>query len=462
MVQAYRYALDPTPEQERTLRSHCGAQRYAFNWGLRLVRANLDQRAAERSYGITGAGLTPSLNWSAYGLRKTWNQRKEEVAPWWSENSKEAYSSGLANLANALRNWNDSRTGKRAGRVVRFPRFKSKRAAGSCRFSTGAFGLVEDDRRHVRLPRIGTVRTHESTRKLFRHLQRGTARVRSATVAHRLGRWQMSFSVEITRVDLAPTRPAGVVGIDLGVRYLAVLSTGEMVPNPRPLETALPRLRRLQRRMTRRSGPDRRTGRLPSRRWLRARARISALHLRIRNIRHDGLHKLTTRLVRTFGTVVIEDLNVSGMLGNRRLSRRVADVGMAEFRRQIEYKAAWSGVRVQLADRWFPSSRTCSGCGVVRTKLRLSERTFDCEHCGVVMDRDHNAARNLAALAGAQAADTSSLSRRATENGPAGNPRQTCIARATGNATGSPMRATRRREAMAQDTFSDVSRTVSE
>ncbi|GAA2810089.1 IS607 family element RNA-guided endonuclease TnpB [Crossiella cryophila] len=434
VVQAYQYALDPTPEQERTLRSHCGAQRYAFNWGLRLVRANLDQRAAERSYGITDAGLTPSSNWSAYGLRKTWNQRKDEVAPWWSENSKEAYSSGLANLASALRNWNDSRTGKRAGRVVRFPRFKSKRVAGSCRFSTGAFGLVEDDRRHVRLPRIGTVRTHESTRKLFRHLQRGTARVRSATVAHRLGRWQVSFSVEITRVDPAPTRPGEVVGIDLGVRYLAVLSTGETVPNPRPLETALPRLRRFRRRMSRRSGPDRRTGQLPSRRWLRARARISALHLMIR----------------------------SGMLGNRGLARRVADVGMAEFRRQIEYKAAWSGVRVQRADRWFPSSRTCSGCGVVRTKLRLSERTFDCEHCGVVMDRDHNAARNLAALAGAQAADTSSLSRRATENGPAGNPRQTCIARATGNATGSPTRATRRREAMAQDTFSDVSRTVSE
>jgi hypothetical protein len=159
VVQGFRFALAPNPTQDSDLRSHCGAQRFAFNWGLALVRAVLDQRTAEASYGIPDAGLTPSVGWSAYSLRKAWNQAKNQVAPWWAENSKEAYASGLANLATALGNWNASRNGTRRGPKVRFPRFKGKRAAWSCRFTTGAFGLASD-RRHVKLPRIGLVRTH--------------------------------------------------------------------------------------------------------------------------------------------------------------------------------------------------------------------------------------------------------------------------------------------------------------
>jgi putative transposase len=173
VIQAFRFALDPAPEQDAALRSHCGGQRFAFNWGLARVKANLDQRAAEKSYDLPDERLTPSLSWSAYSLRKNWNQAKGEAAPWWVENSKEAYASGLANLATALTNWNDSRGGRRRGPKVRFPRFKGRRAGLSCRFTTGAFGLAVD-RRHVTLPRIGVVRTHESTRKLARHLERGT------------------------------------------------------------------------------------------------------------------------------------------------------------------------------------------------------------------------------------------------------------------------------------------------
>jgi putative transposase len=129
--------------QEAALRSHCGAQRYAYNWGLAQVKAVLGQREAEASYGIPDAGLTPRLNWSAYGLRKLWNATKSTVAPWWPENSKEAYASGLANLATALGNWTASRNGTRPGAKVRFPTFKGKGRAMSCRFTTGSFGLVE-------------------------------------------------------------------------------------------------------------------------------------------------------------------------------------------------------------------------------------------------------------------------------------------------------------------------------
>ncbi|MDX3660645.1 IS607 family element RNA-guided endonuclease TnpB [Streptomyces sp. ID05-26A] len=434
VIQAYRFALDPAAGQYSALRSHCGAQRYAFNWGVARIKANLDQRAAEKTYGIPDDQLTPPVSWSAYSLRKAWNQGKSEVAPWWAENSKEAYSSGLANLATALGNWAASRRGTRQGPRLGFPRFKGRRSGLSCRFTTGTFGLGVD-RRHVTLPRIGAVRTHESTRKLARHVERGTARIRSATVSHRAGRWFVAFSVEITRTDPAPTRPESTVGVDLGVTSLAVLSTGEVIANPRHLETVLRTLRRLQRQAARRTGPDRRTRRQPSARWRRTQARIAALHAGVANARRDGLHKLTTRLIHTHGTVVIEDLNVAGMLRNRRLARHIAGVGMAELRRQIQYKAGWAGVRVHVADRWYPSSKTCSACGVVKAKLRLSERVYRCDACGLDLDRDLNAARNLAALA---RRETSSPSCGATQNEPAGNPHKTRTARATGTATGRP------------------------
>ncbi|MFD4675429.1 IS607 family element RNA-guided endonuclease TnpB [Lentzea sp. NPDC058450] len=440
VIQAYRFALDPTAGQRTALRSHCGAQRYAFNWGLARVKANLDQRAAEASYGILSGELTPPVSWSAFSLRADWNQAKAAAAPWWGENSKEeAYASGLANLAAALTNWHDSRRGRRRDPAVRFPGFKGRRAGSSCRFTTGSYG-VTGDRRHVKLPRIGAVRTHESTRKLSRHLERGTARIRSATVSHRSGRWFCSFSVEITRTEPTPRRPDGAVGVDLGVTSLAVLSTGLVVPNPRHLSVSLRALRRLQRQAARRIGPDRRTGHQPSNRWRKTRAKIARLHAGIAHSRRDGLHKITTGLVREFGTIVLEDLTVSGMLRNRRLARHIADVGMRELRRQTSYKSAWGGSRLVVADRWFPSSKTCSDCGAVKAKLSLRVRVHDCDECGFVLDRDLNAARNLVALVSEAAGSTSAASCAGTRNKPDGNPRQTHATWAAGTAAGRPGR----------------------
>jgi IS605 OrfB family transposase len=187
-----------------------------------------------------------------------------------------------------------------------------------------------------------------------------------------------------------------VVGVDLGIKTLAVLSTGEEIPNPQHLSAALRKLRRLSRTMARRQGPDRRIRREPSNRWRRASAGLGNAQGRVADQRKDGLHKLTTRLASEFGTVVVEDLNVAGMTRNRRLARHVADASFAELRRQVEYKAAWHGGRVIVADRWFASSKTCSGCGTVKAKLALSERTYACTACGVALDRDVNAALNLA------------------------------------------------------------------
>jgi IS605 OrfB family transposase len=392
VTQAYRYALDPTPTQVRALASHCGAARFAFNWGLDLVKERLDQRTSDPGVPVP---------WTLATLRKEWNQAKGQVAPWWHENSKEAYNSGLYALARALANFSDSRAGRRAGRPMGFPRFKPKhRTRPSCRFTTGAI-RIDPDRHHVVLPRLGRIRAHESTRKLARRLERGSARILSATVSHVGGRWLVSFTCEVQRAQRTPRRPGEVVGVDVGVRHLAVLSTGQQVPNAAPLAAALGTLRRRNRQLARRHGPVAPDGtrRRPSAGWQESKARLARAHARVANLRRDGLHKLTSQLANEYVTVVVEDLHVAGMMRNRRLARHIADAGWGELRRQLGYKTSWAGGRLVQADRWYPSSKTCSGCRAVKAKLPLAERVFHCGACGLVLDRDLNAARNLARLA---------------------------------------------------------------
>jgi putative transposase len=385
VVQAYRFALDPTPRQQEALASHCGAARFAFNWGLALVKERIDARQADK---------VADIPWTLSALRREWNYAKSEAAPWWPENSKEAYSSGLNNLAISLKNYSDSVNGRRKGAQVGFPRFKKRgRARDACRFTTGAI-RIESDRHHVTLPRLGKIRTHESTRKLARRIERGTARIRSATVSRRAQRWFVSFSVEVRRTIPATNGEYSVVGVDVGVRYLAVTAGPGLVvrfeENPRALRRNLHALARAQREFSRRKVGSK--GREESRR------RVARVHARIANLRCDTLHKLTTRLARSHGTVVVEQLNVAGMLHNRRLARSIADASLAEVRRMLMYKSSWYGSHLHVADRWFPSTMTCSACSLVNAKLGLAERTFRCERCGLVMDRDENAARSLANL----------------------------------------------------------------
>jgi IS605 OrfB family transposase len=383
VTQAYRFALDPTPTQRRALASHCGAARVAHNWGLALVKDHLDQHRTDPRVQVP---------WTLPELRREWNRAKDEVAPWWAENSKEAYSSGLDGLARALRNWSDSRSGHRKGRPVGFPQFKKKgRCRDACRFTTGAIKVLPD-RKHVQLPRIGVLKTHESTRKLARRLEQGTARVLSATISRTADRWFVSFTVEVERQIRATNGKTTTIGVDVGIRHLAVLSTGEPpIPNPRALERSIRKLRRLNRELARR--------RVASRRRKRARRQLARAHARAANLRRDALHKLTTTLANEHATVVVEHLNVAGMARNRRVARALADTGLAELRRMLAYKTTWYGSQLVVADRFYPSSKTCSACGWVKAKLTLAERTFTCEVCGLRVDRDLNAARNLAKLA---------------------------------------------------------------
>jgi putative transposase len=364
VFQAYQFALDLTPRQQGGAASHVGAHRFAFNWGLALVNERLDRQRA---------GEDVRVPWSLFELRREWNQAKHEVAPWWRENSKEAYSSGLDALARALSNWQASKQGRRKGARVSFPKRKRKgRSREACRFTTGAI-RVEPDRHHVTLPRLGRLRTHESTRKLARRVEQGTARVLSATLSRRGDRWYVSFGCEVHRTVRSPRRPQARIGVDVGIRHLAVLSDGRRIPNPAPLQAALRELRLRNRQLARRKGPIAPNGvrREPSNGWLEAKRRLGRAHAKVANIRRDALHHLTSALATTYETVVVERLNVAGMLKNRRLARQLADAGFGELRRQLGYKTAWAGGTLVLADTFFPSSKTCSGCGHVKAKLPL-------------------------------------------------------------------------------------------
>jgi putative transposase len=416
VVQAYRFALDPTPSQVRALSSHAGAARFAHNHMLALLKSVMDQRGAERSYGIDEQDLTPSLRWSLPALRKVWNQRKTTCAPWWGENSKEAYNTGLDALARGLDAWSKSRAGRRAGKQIGFPRFKTARAGRSVRFTTGTI-RVETDRHHVTLPRVGTLRTHESTRKLVRRVEANSARILSATVTQDgAGRWFCSFQTLVSakaRPAHAPHSPHLVVGVDVGVKAdsLLVIATPagteiDRVPAPKSLSAAQARLRILQRRAARQHGPydpASKTKRSPSKRWRRTQARIGRTHAHAAAVRRDALHKATTALAQQHQVIVVETLNCSGMRARggarkRGLNRSLADAALAEIRRMLGYKTRWYGSHLVEVDRFYPSSKTCSACGRRKPNLTLADRIFHCDGCGARIDRDLNAAINLARL----------------------------------------------------------------
>ena len=376
MLEAVRVALDPTPRQERLLESHAGAARFAYNAGLAHVKAMLERQEKPE--------------WSYYALRRWWNANKDALAvsmetgkPWWRENSKESYNSGLESLADALRNFSKSRKGRRKGRGMGFPRFKSKdRAVPGFAYTTGSFGLIDCDPHALRLPRIGRVHCMEDVSRRV-----DNAKVLRMSVSRHAGRWMASLTVERKDGPMPTPLKGGSVGIDLGVKQLATLSDGTIIRNPRALDSNLRRLRREQKNLSRkRKGSNRRR---------EARTRVARLHARVADLRRDLLDKTTTMLAHAYSDISIEDLNVAGMVRNHRLARSVEDAAFAEFRRQLEYKTARTGARLHVIDRWYPSSKTCSNCGTVKAKLSLSERVYHCEECGLVIDRDLNAAINI-------------------------------------------------------------------
>jgi putative transposase len=395
-VQAFRFTLDPTDDQSRMLARHFGARRKAYNWTVAALKADIQ---AWRENGVETA--KPSLR----VLRKRWNTVKNEVCVnvdtgtvWWPECSKEAYADGIDGAVEAYWNWQQSRAGKRDGKPMGFPRFKKKgRDPDRVSFTTGAM-RVEPDRRHLTLPVIGTVRTHENTRRLERLIRAGRARVLAITVRRNGTRLDASVRVLVQRPQQPRVaHPGSRVGVDVGVRRLATVAREdgtvlERVPNPRPLEAALNELRRASRARSRCTKG--------SRRYRERSTEMSRLHRRVNDVRTHHLHCLTTRLAKTHGRIVVEGLDAAGMLrqkglpGARARRRGLSDAALGTPRRHLAYKTGWYGSEVVVADRWFPSSKTCHACGHVQD-IGWDEK-WQCDRCSVTHQRDDNAAINLA------------------------------------------------------------------
>jgi putative transposase len=416
----FRFTLDPNREQEQRLLAHAGAARLAYNHHLGRVRANLDQRAAERSYGVADADLTPSLSWSKVSFINHMNAWKDGRAPdaqvsideagnevrglpWRAEVSTDVFECASVNAAQALANWSKSRTGERAGRAAGFPRFKSRHKTAPAfrlraKYTEGSTPAVRPmGPMSVRFPKLGELRVHEHTGKLAKLLTGGRFHAYAASFRFERGRWVVAITgvaAEFHHQRRTPRgRHEGRVGVDLGVKTLAVVADdhGRVLhahEGVKALQQAQARLKLANQRYsrTKRDSGGRK----------KAARRLGKVHARVAHLRRNLLHQITTELARGYTSVTIEDLNAAGMLANRKLARVVSDAAFGEFRRQLAYKAAWYGTELVVADRWFPSSKTCSGCGSIHADLTLSDRVYECGACGLVLDRDVNAAVNLA------------------------------------------------------------------
>jgi putative transposase len=380
VILAHKIALDPTAKQRVYFERAAGTARFAWNWALAEWR---------RQYA---AGEKPS----AESLKAQWNAVRRESFPWSLEVTKCAGSQAIINLGSAFDSFFRDLKNGTARRRLGYPQFKKKGrrdrfALWNDQFEVrGRFDRFGCARGEIRIPRLGWVRMREPLR--------GNGRILGAVISRDAGRWYVAVQCEAPADHGAHMRPGTSVGIDLGISTLLVLSQPlpdgrEIIANPRPLRRAM----RLIKRASRRFGRATKTA-MPSKRSLRRRRALAKLHSRVANIRRDALHKATTAVADAFETIVIEDLNVAGMVKNHALAGSLADSAFGEIRRLIEYKAKMRGGHVVVADRFFPSSKTCSACGNVRDKLPLSIRQWTCSECGALHDRDRNAAINLESL----------------------------------------------------------------
>lgn len=352
-VLTHRIELKPNTIQEARFRQCVGAARFAYNWAL----AEWQRQFAE--------GGKPN----EAALRRQFNAIKPIEFPWILDLPKSVPQQAIKNVGRAYQRFFQKHS--------KFPRFKKRGIHDSARLDNGP-GTFALDGQRIRLPKIGWVRMRETLRFDGKPL--------SATLSREADRWFISIPVEIDRPEPVCESPA-TVGIDLGVSTAVTLSTGEKIDSPKPLKKYLRRLKWLSRAHSRKQkgSANRRKSAL----------NVARLHARIAHVRQNWTHQTTTDLTRRFAVIGIEDLNVRGMVANAKLARSINDIGFYEFRRQLEYKAALSGGTVVVVDRWFPSSKICSSCGVKAAVMPLSVREWSCAHCGAEHDRDVNAALNI-------------------------------------------------------------------
>jgi putative transposase len=359
MLLGFKTEIKLNNKQRTMLAKHAGVARHAYNWGLGLTKQILDHNRENPEEKIKFP--------SAIDLHKWLVAMVKPQYPWYYESSKCPPQYALRHLRAA---WEDCFIKKKKP-----PRFK-KKGRGSDSFTLdGTIKVV--DHYKIQVPKIGVLRT-------FERLPFGY-KPKNITISRQADSWYISFKVEIEPQNTPKT--VDKVGVDLGVKTLAYLSTGIVFEGAKSYKKYEKKLAKLQWRN--------RNKVIGSANWKKAQIKIARCHRRIANIRQDILHKLTAYLAKNHSEIVIEDLNVSGMLKNRKLAKAIADMGFHEFRRQLEYKCRLYGSQLIVADRFFPSSKVCSNCGWYNPDLKLSDRWFLCVECSSFIERDYNASINL-------------------------------------------------------------------
>ncbi len=367
MLLGFKTELKPNQKQKTLFAKHCGVARHAWNIGLSALKFVLEHNKNNPEQKLKIPTAIDLHKWLVAVIKPNY--------PWYYEVSKCPPQQALRNLCSSLKDFFSKK--KIRGKIVSFPRYKKKEKHDSFYLD----GSIKTDHFAIKLPNIGWVRTYE-------RLPQGIT-PKNVTISRKADKWFVSFKVEVTEENTPKLKE--VVGVDLGIKNLATLSTGESIEGAKSykrLEKKLSRLQYLLRKKQKFSNN-----------WKKAQLQIAKLHLKIADIRKDTLHKLTTYLAKNHGTVVIEDLNVSGMMANHKLAKAIADMGFYEFRRQLEYKTKLYGSKLVIVDRFFPSSKTCSNCGCKKTELNLSDRIFKCDDCGFELDRDFNDSINLSKVA---------------------------------------------------------------
>ena len=382
----FRTKLDPNKAQANYFARACGVARFSYNWALEQWQKQYQAHKKDPSL--------PKPNEAA--LRRQINSIKKTEFPWMLEVTKCAVQYGIKNLGKSFQNFFKN------PKHFSYPQFKKKFQHDSFTLSNDDF-KVEDSR--IRIPRIGWVRMHEALR--FEN-----AKLLFATISRVADDWYISFQLELQDLKhLTPAKNHGRVGVDLGVKQMVTLSDGHVFEAPKPLGKYLQKLKRLQRKMSRTKAKGSNRAKLGK--------VIARLHRRIADIRNDALHKVTNFIASNYSTVVIEDLNVKGMLKNHKLARCIADVGFGEFRQQLSYKMQLRGGELIVADRWYPSSKTCRFCHRKNEDLTLSDREWVCPHCGSkIEDRDLNAALNLCEYRESWGSDDAWASKDPSESSP--------------------------------------------
>ena len=359
VLKGFKTKLDPNNEQQTKFAQHAGVARWTYNWALGVCLSVIDARKIALEKGEP----LPKFP-SAIDLHKRLNAEVKPELEWFYESSKCAPQQALRDLDNA---WKRFLKVKGSGAPKRKKKF--------VRDGFYLDGSIQIKDGFIQLPRIGLVRLYEAV---------PNQRIKDVRVTRRATDWFVSFKVEFEPVHTVKGNVR--VGVDLGIKTLATLSDGTVYPALKPYKVNKTKLATLQRKSARQTKGGRNRE--------KTKQKIALLHARIANIRNDATHKLTSHLAKNHGEIAIENLNVSGMLKNHCLAGAIADSGFYEFRRQLEYKASWYGSTVIVIDRFYPSSQLCSRCGH-QQPMPLNLRVYECGSCGISIDRDLNAARNI-------------------------------------------------------------------